>query len=378
MKKRILIPYCMYGNGHRAIAEYIKTYFNDQDEELEILSIDLLKYSVPIVGTLSQKCCDYLMLKHPFLWSMVYDSFDTKITGAISNKLSMQLFNNKRMKKVITDFNPDLTISTHFYGSSLIDIYNRKCFTNSKLITVVTDYEAHELWLKGYKREEAIVVGDSDEVSYLKKRGVDPHKIKSFGIPINPKIDTKFDKEKALKKFKLTGFRPICLFFGGGGNGSKASLPYIRKIIKMNLNIDILFVAGKNECSKNKVDSWIKEYNATNITTFGFVNNIPELLQICDFVISKPGGAQSTESLYFKKPIIMINSSGGQERANYKYFIKNNYGKGFRTIFTFGRFMKMIENDFTIIENMHESMKKNNNNEAMKNLYDLAMEILNK
>lgn len=377
MKKKILIPYCMYGNGHRAVAEYIANDFIKRNPQLEILPVDLLKYSMPIIGTLSQKWCDYLMLKHPTIWSFVFDSFDTKITGAIANKISLQLFNNRRMKKVITDFNPDLTISTHFFGSSLIDIYNRKGLTNSKLITVVTDYEAHELWLKGYKREEAIIVGDKDEVAYLVNKGIDAKKIKPFGIPISPKMDIEFNKKKALKKFKLSGLRPICLFFGGGGNGSKASLPYIRKLMKMDLHMDILFVAGKNEYSKKKVDAWIKEYRVTNIHTFGYVNNVPELLQLCDFVISKPGGAQSTESLYFRKPIIMINCSGGQERANYKYFVKNNFGRRFRIPFSFCKYMKAIEQDFSIIEQMQKSMEKSDNHKAMDKLYNLVEKILN-
>lgn len=376
MKKKILIPYCMYGNGHKAIAEYIASYFKSQDPELEILTMDLLRYSMPIIGKLSQKWCDYLMLKHPFIWSMVYDSFDTKITGAFSNKVSLQLFNNKRMKKIILDFNPDLTISTHFFGSSLIDIYNRKGLINSKLITVVTDYKAHELWLKSYKREQAIIVGDKDEVNYLKKRGVKPEIIKPFGIPINPIVNSTFDKEKMLKKLKITGLRPICLFFGGGGNGSKASLPYIKALIKENLNMDIIFIAGKNEYAKKKVDKWIRYYEATNFKTFGFVNNVPELLQICDFVISKPGGAQSTESLYFKKPIIMINCSGGQERANYKFFEKNNYGKRFRTVFSFVHFIRQVEVDYTILEEMKNSMNHSDSESAMAKLYDLSIDIL--
>lgn len=366
----------MYGNGHRAIANYITEYFKEQDSELEILSVDLLKYSIPFIGTLSQKWCDYLMLKHPFIWSLVYDSFDTKITGAISNKLSVQLFNNKKMKKLITDYKPDLTISTHFYGSSLIDMYNRKGIINSKLITVITDYEAHEMWLKGYKKEQAIIVGDKDEVKYLKKRGIDPDKIKPYGIPISPKVEKDFDKEKVLRKLKISGYRPICLFFGGGGNGSKASLPYIRKIIKMNLDIDFLFVAGRNQVSKNKVDRWIREFNATNIHTFGFVNNVPELLQICDFVISKPGGAQTTESLYFKKPILMINCSGGPERANYKYFEKNNYGKRFRTVFTFSKYLEEINRKPELLSIMKKNMLKSENDKAMEKLYELAMDIL--
>lgn len=376
MKKKILLTYAMYGNGHRAIAEYIESYFKSQNPEFEILAIDLLKYSTPILGSISQKVTDFFLLKFPTGWSFIYSLFDTKISSAIANKTSMSLFKNKKMKKIITDFNPDLTISTHFFGSSLIDYYNRKGITNSKLITVVTDYEAHSLWLKGYKREQAIVVGDKDEVGYLVKKGVEKSKIKPIGIPINPITSTDFNVEKSIKKYGFDGTRPICLFFGGGGNGGTLSLPYIRKIIKSDLDIDFIYVAGKNQKSKEKVDKWISEYGVKNIKTLGFVNNVPELLQICDFVVSKPGGAQSTESLYFKKPIIMINCSGGQEVANYKYFVKNGYGRRFRTSFMFNKFMKNISDNPVIIEEMKKNMSKNHNDKAMEKLYKIALQHL--
>ena len=75
MKKRILLTYAMYGNGHRAIAEYIESYFKSQDPELEILAIDLLKYSTPVLGRLSQKVTDFFLLKFPFGWSIIYNLF---------------------------------------------------------------------------------------------------------------------------------------------------------------------------------------------------------------------------------------------------------------------------------------------------------------
>lgn len=376
MKKRILLTYAMYGNGHRAIAEYIASYLKQQDPELEILAIDLLTYSTPVLGRVSQKVTDFFLLKFPAGWSFIYNLFDNKLSSEIATKASMGLFRNKRMKKVITDFNPDLTISTHFFGSSLIDYYNRKGITKTKLITVVTDYEAHSLWLKGYKKEQAIIVADKEEANYLVKKGVSRSKIKPLGIPINPITSNKFNVEAATKKYGFSGQRPICLFFGGGGNGGTLSLPYIRRIIKMNLDMDFIYVAGKNQKSKEKVDNWIKEYGAKNIKTFGFVTNVPELLQICDFVVSKPGGAQTTESLYFKKPVIMINCSGGQEVGNYKYFVKNGYGRRFRTAFTFAKYMEQISNDPSIIAKMQKNMSKNKTNTAMEELYKIITQHL--
>lgn len=376
MKKKILLTYAMYGNGHRAVAEYIEKYFKKQDPELEILAIDLLKYSTPVLGRLTQKVTDFFLLKFPTGWSCIYNLFDNKISSEVASCVSSSIFRNKRMKKVITDFNPDMVISTHFFGSSLIDYYNRKNITDCKLITVVTDYEAHSLWLKGHKKEEAIIVGDKDEVKYLSKKGVDPKKIKPIGIPIHPTTNESFDIVTAAKKYGFKKDKPICLFFGGGGNGGVLSLPYIKKIIKANLNIDFIYVAGKNQTSKAKVDNWIKEYNVKNIKTLGFVNNVPELLQICDFVVSKPGGAQTTESLYFKKPILMINCSGGQEVANYKYFEKNGYGKRFRMTYTFMKYMKEISKKPQVISKLKKNMEKNNSDKAMEKLYEIVIKAM--
>jgi processive 1,2-diacylglycerol beta-glucosyltransferase len=128
----------------------------------------------------------------------------------------------------------------------------------------------------------------------------------------------------------------------------------------------------------NSTDSVVWSTSASNIRTIGFATNVPELLQLCDFVISKPGGAQTTECLYFKKPILMINSSGGQEVANYKYFSNNGYGKRFRTPWGLNHFVSEINSHPEIIIKMQKNMQKNHNDEAMAKLYSLCKELLQK
>ena len=377
MKTKILIPYASYGNGHKAIADYIKNYFEAKNNDYEIMTIDLLKYSIPIIGSVSSKISSCLMLKFPVIWSAIYSLFDHKISGSVGSSLTFTMFKNRKLKKCILDFNPDLTISTHFFGSSLIAHYSKKGLCHSKLITIVTDYETHEFWLKNHKVEDAIIVGNKEEAVEIAKRGIDIKKIKPLGIPVAPIVPTDFDKNKALKKYGFKGNRPVCLFFAGGGAGKSASLPYIKRLIKSKLNIDFLLVAGKNSANESKVRKLVKEYNADNFKVFGFVTNVPELFQLCDFVITKPGGAQSTESLYFKKPIILINGNGGQENANCRYFVKNGYAKKFSFSFTFIKYLKEINEKPHTLNVIRENMQKNTNDKAMEELYKLVHEVLN-
>ena len=376
MKKKILIIYASYGNGHRAIGKYIERYFLSQDSTLEIKCLDLMDYAMPLIGKISQKVNSFFMLKTPIIHDIFYKGSNTVVGGYIVDYISTVLFKNKRMRKALMDFNPDLTVATHFFGSSLISHYNRKGLINSRLVTVVTDYESCELWLNDYKCDDYLIVGDKSEVPFLVKRGIDKNKIKPLGIPIAPITDSDFKKENLLKKLDIKGNRLVCTFFGGGGNGSTTSIPYIKRLIKNNLDLDIIYIAGNNKKSKEIVDNYIATNNIKNVHTLGFVTNVPEILQASDFVISKPGGAQSTECLYFHKPVMMINASGGQEIANYKFFTKNGYGKRFRTSFGLTREIKNIVNNPIILKNMQGNMAKNDNKDAMAKLYALCKGLL--
>ena len=99
MKKKILILYASYGFGHKAIARYIEKYFKEQDPKLEIKCLDMLEYSMPIIGKISQVTNGYLMLKVPAIHGLMYKLFDQKISGTVADNLSMTLFKNKAMSQ---------------------------------------------------------------------------------------------------------------------------------------------------------------------------------------------------------------------------------------------------------------------------------------
>ncbi len=375
-KKKILIIYASYGAGHKAIANYIANHFKNEDKNLEIATLDMVTYSMKIVGNISQKVNLFVMLKTPYIHNFFYNIVSNKIAGDVIDELAMPIFKNKRMKKMVTDFNPDIVIATIFFGASLAAYYQKKGLINSKIIATVTDYDVIELWMKYHKRLDYIVVANDEMKKDLLRRKVDKKKIKVFGIPIAPQINSKFNRKKSLEKYNFTGERPICIFFGGGGNGSSMTIPYIRKVALSNHNMDIIFIAGKNETSKKYVDDLVKKYNLTNIRVLGFADNIPELLELGDFVVSKPGGIQLTECLYFKKPVLMIKHSGGQEIANYKYFEAVGCGKFFKTHWGLNKYISMLLKDENILSKYQKNMKKINNNDAMDKLYNLVVNLL--
>lgn len=379
MKKRIFIPYATYGSGHKAIAAYIEKYFTKRNENIEVLTLDILQFSTPVIGRLSKTINEFLMLKQPVLWDICYKMSDNKVNAKITEKTGMQLFRSKKLQKIVENFNPDLTISTHFFGSSLISYYNKKGITNSKLITIVTDYVAHELWIATHQASDYMVVCSNEEKRFLvNKRGIPRNKIRTFGIPIFPETNSNFDKFKLLRNLGLDNDKLTCVFFAGGGNGSTATLPYVKRLLKAQLPINLIFISGKNQKAETKINEYVERYKAKNCIVFGYANNVPELLKVSDFVVTKPGGVQTTECLYFKKPMIMLRSSGGQENGNIKYLVKKGYGKMFKFPFTCVNYINKIVNNQKILDKMNKAFDNMNNQDSMDNIYRLAMKILNK
>lgn len=373
MKKRILIPYATYGSGHKSIALYIKKYFEDSGE-YECKTIDLVSYSFPLFGFLSKKTSGFIMEKVPFLWSILYFFFDNKITSYITGKFSIQMIDNKKIRKEIEEFCPDITIATHFFGTDLINYYNKKGITDSKIVVVVTDYIAHELWLNASKNTNAIIVGSIEERLHLLRKGFKNKQIYTTGIPIIQDTEN-LDREKLIRKFKINRNKKTILFFVGGGNGSLFNLIYFKELLKSKYDCNILFIAGKNKLALKKANEYVARYKSKNVRTFGFVTNVNEFYYVSDMVITKPGGAQVTECLFYEKPMLLIKSNGGQEVGNRLYLCRRGYAKSANGKFSFNRNLKdMILNEKSL-ETMKKKIKKVKQNEAMEKLYNIVEKI---
>ena len=374
MKKRVLIPYATYGNGHKSIANYIKNYF-EENGEYECLTLDLISYSLPILGKMSRKTSNFIMSKIPGIWSIIYYAFDNKLSTYISSGFYLKIFDNKNLRKVIREFNPDITVATHFWGTDIINKYNKKGITDSKIVTVVTDYKAHDFWLKSLKGIDAIIVSSFEERLHLLKKGFKNKQIHTTGIPISPEIISDEKKQELIKKFKLKTNKKTVLFFAGGGQGALLNLIYFKEILKNKYDCNILFIAGKNNKAYLKAKEYVKRYNFKNAHIYGFVTNINEFYQVSDFVITKPGGVQVTECLYFERPMLLIKSNGGQEIENRSFLVKKGYAKSAKTIFSFNRYFKELLSNDKLRKKMEKHISKINSKESMEKLFKIVEKL---
>lgn len=374
MKKKILIPYATYGSGHKSIAMYIKKYF-ESTGKYECLTIDLLDYSLPFLGKFTRFSSNNLMTKFPFLWSLLYFGFDNKLSTYITSNMTIKIFDNKKLRKRVTDFNPDITISTHFWGTDIINRFNKKGLIDSKIISVVTDYIAHDVWLKSLKDIDAIIVSGFDEKLKFLFKGFKNKQVYTTGIPISPELTYNLNKEELKNKYKINNKKKTILFFVGGGDGALFNLIYFKELLKNNYNCNILFVAGRSKKAYNKAKEYVKKYKSKNVKVFGFVTSINELYYISDFVITKPGGVQVTECLLFSCPMLLIKGNGGQEIGNKRFLIKKGYAKSAYNKYTFNKNFKELLIDDNLRNKMKKNISKIEQSKSMEKLYKIVEKL---
>lgn len=374
--KRILIIYATYGNGHKIVANYIKDSFKNKNKDLEIMTIDILDYCSLFINTFSKKLFEKTMFsKIPVIWELIYKFYNNKYRSIGTKKMCYRLYDKNNLRKIIKDFNPQVIISTHFFGSILIEKYKKDNLINSKLYTIITDYELHEFWTKAYKSETAIIVSNKEMKKELLQKGVPKEKVKVFGIPLSDDFNNELDKDDLRRKFKLKKQKTI-LFFGGGNN-SNSSFIYLKKLLAYDDYFNIIFIAGNNSKLKNSVTKLVKKNKCQNVKILGYTNKVYEYMTASDLVITKPGGLTITECLYLQKPMLIINRNAGQEKGNYKYLVKNKLAIKTSNSYKFNKYLRQLAYNDKILNNLNNSLKKYGKKQSMDDLYNLIIDKKN-
>ncbi len=243
MKKKILIVYASYGSGHKSVAEYVYEYFKEHSNDLEIKIIDIMEYG-NLIAKLNVKMFNLCFkFQNSFSSTIGYELFDSKIATSPYKEIVRLLFKSDLTTDILA-YKPDVLIATHFFGGIVMGKINKKYKLNTKIITIITDYASHAIWLQNHKRENAIVVSNEIVGRELLKFGVPAEKIFPFGIPLSSKFK-KVDANTSKIKFKynIKNHNLTFLFFGGGSLGSSYTYGYLKEILKLKKEKNTVILA---------------------------------------------------------------------------------------------------------------------------------------
>lgn len=322
--KRIMIFYAAYGGGHLSAARSIKENIESNYTDVEVMLVDCMEYVNKYVNKVTTKAYSEMAKKAPRTWGKVYWKSQRGPLAHISTTSNKVL--SIKLNKLLKDFEPDIIISTHPFGTQMCAYLKKSGKLHAKIATVMTDYAPHDQWLVFSDFVDYYFVSHEGMKKQLHEKGISNEKIFATGIPLLNKFLLKYDKSQILESFGLSPKKKTVLFFGGGefGLGKTQTYKIFKSFIQCNENIQVVAISGKNQKMKESFEELVDElHKQDNVKILEYTDKVPELMSISDLVVTKPGGLTTTESLASGLPIVIINPIPGQEEENAIYLEKN-------------------------------------------------------
>jgi UDP-N-acetylglucosamine:LPS N-acetylglucosamine transferase len=172
------------------------------------------------------------------------------------------------------------------------------------LVTVVTD-PYYGFW-KGWACDDVrlYLVATEDARRQLIDYGIAPERIKVSGMPVHPKFSFPGDDAARVARQAL-GLDPekFTVFVNAGWEGG-GNIPQIfGELVRGELDVQAIFLAGKNESLKNEAERLAAEA-CFPIKVIGYSDEVEQLMGAANVMISKLGGLTTFEALSCRLPII--------------------------------------------------------------------------
>lgn len=219
--------------------------------------------------------------------------------------LSCLVKSNKRCKKLIKDFNPDIVIGVGGY------------------VTVPVVRTAKKLGYKTFIHEQNSVVGASNQYlsNYADIIGVSFESSKQYFpkdkviITGNPCSEDACNIKAANKKeFNLSENKQLVLFVMGSLGASKVN-EFLIKTMSLfnNKDYEILYVTGNDDYDKIKSMKF-----PNNVKVVPYIDKMTRIMKKTDIIVTRAGASTLSEIIALKIPSIIIPSPYVTNNHQYK------------------------------------------------------------
>ncbi len=312
--KRIILMYISEVSGHHSATLAIEKALKMLQPDVEVLNINAFNYTNPISEKIVNRLYMSVLKRTPQIWDYLYDN-PAVVKRVEKIKESIHKFNSPKLQILFDKFKPDALVCTQAFPCGMCADYKKTYNSNIPLVAVLTDYVPHSYWI--YDTVNYYITPSEDVTLGLIKKGVERNKIRSLGIPFDPKFNEPMDKPKIAQKFKINPNLPTILIMGGG-QGLGPIKTIVKSLEKVKKEIQEVVVTGTNKKLYNSLKRKIKKYKK-KILLFEYVNTIDELMGISDIIITKPGCVPCSEVLAKHLARLIVKPLPGQEANNTRY-----------------------------------------------------------
>ena len=317
-KMKILLMTVSAGQGHTAAATALEARLRQLGAAAH--TIDVYQYINSFIAETLDKSTALYTKVAPDIYRMVYDYLEGGVEADQTNVF--QLINKLcayKMSRLTEEYDPDVILCTHVFAAQLADELKRRGKTRAYLAGVVTDYTIHPYW-ETLPRLDWLIVAAEPLIYRAVKRGIPARRIKALGIPIHPKFREKLEKKEARRLLGLNPEGPAALMMGGG-LGYGLSLEDADRLLDLRPDFQLMAVCGRNQKQLRRFEQYQRETGRKNLRVYGFVENVQQMMDAADLLISKPGGLTVTEALAKELPMAIVSPIAGHEERNLEFLL---------------------------------------------------------
>lgn len=286
---------CKFGSGHSKSAKEL-VEFIDKNHNVNINTVDFIESIYPYWSTGIYRVHNhYYQLKNLKEKECQYRDKNFKRFLILKVLMIKKLF----FKYMDSIEQPDIYISCYSLTSYLLSEYKKERGLDIPLITFITDFNFHRLWIN--ENTNLYLVMSNFTKNKLQEIGIPKEKVIIFGN--KKKVDEKRKSQNVL----------IC---GGGLGMLPKDKNFYRKLGNFQ-NKKFRIVCGKNK----KLYEMIEKLAIKNVKVYGLVDNMEDLYCRADLYITKAGGRSIYDSISNDLPIIYFTPFLNQEIEN-KQFIR--------------------------------------------------------
>lgn len=373
--KKVLIIYASYGGGHLSAARSMKEYIEENQPNSTVQLVDCVEYVNKVLNKLTTKAYTEMAKKVPKVWGKLYSKSEKGIIknfSSASNRLMSIKFN-----KLLKQYKPDTIICTHFFGSQMCSMLKRHGKLDATIATIMTDYAPHNQWISNSSHVDYFFVAHSGMIEQLVSSGVPKEKIYATGIPFSGRFLKSYNSNDILNEFGLKQNKKTILFFGGGefGLGKSKTCHILETLANEFDDVQVIAISGKNEKMKHSFEDIVNNASKHDcMKILSYTTKVPELMNISDIVITKPGGLTTTESLVSGLPLVIINPLPGQEEENAQFLVDNNVAIWLKNNDDVYKKLSSLINNSSLLENMKENTKLIAKPDACKKICEILFD----
>ncbi len=305
------------GTGHIKAAAALELSFAADGRVAEVVNNDALQYTNKLFRDFYSSFYISLVRSAPNFLGWWYKTSDEPWHTDRMRHMIDRL-NTKPLVRFIREFDPDITVCTHFMPAGIISHLIATRQLQARLSIVVTDFDFHAMWLSRAFHRYFVAIDETR--AHLEMLGIPGERITVSGIPIDPVFQRPVNRLEERLRLGLNPEKTV-LLLSAGALGVGPTEYMVERLLNLNGDAQTVVICGRNDGLKQRILQ-LTDSRSDRFKVLGYTDEMHKLMKMSDIFIGKPGGITTSEAIACGLPMCVVSPIPGQEERNSDHLLE--------------------------------------------------------